>query len=184
MRRRPVSKLQKLESRNPGLRQKVEAMFDEGWPVRDVKYMIQAQYGEHLSLRSVERYKSKYWRSRREAAEQTSNAIGPTARRHQARWASDVILSPGAFSRGGGAVLEFQASLQSGRVRELRGSRVVPGRRPCTTGPRHSATPWQGETKPLGGHGRNRKTLRSRDALIVASGDRERSRISWQNVAY
>jgi hypothetical protein len=41
-------------------------MFAEFWPAAEVKQMLQNQYGERLSLRSLDRYKSKQWQAQRE----------------------------------------------------------------------------------------------------------------------
>ena len=73
MRRRPVSKMQVLAARHPGLREKMHRMFEEFWPTHDVKWMLQTNYGERLSSRPIERYKSQHWRTQRELVE----AIGP-----------------------------------------------------------------------------------------------------------
>jgi hypothetical protein len=67
--------MQVLAVRHPGLREKVDAMFAEFWATRDVKRMIQTQYGERLSRSSVERYKRKHWQARRELVEQVSQAL-------------------------------------------------------------------------------------------------------------
>ncbi|MGD1100917.1 MAG: hypothetical protein ABSA59_02530 [Terriglobia bacterium] len=75
MRRNPVTKLQILEARHPGLCQKVDAMFEDFWRTQDVRHMIQSQYGERLSLSSVERYKRKHWRAQRELVRQASAAL-------------------------------------------------------------------------------------------------------------
>jgi len=76
VRRLPMTKMQKLDARHPGLIAKVNAMFAEFWPTKDVKHMIQAHCGERLSRSTVERYKSKHWRARRELVQQMSQAIG------------------------------------------------------------------------------------------------------------
>jgi len=57
MTRRSVSKIQVLDARHPGLREKMEQMFEESWPASEVKQMLQTNYGEHLSLRSIDRCK-------------------------------------------------------------------------------------------------------------------------------
>ena len=85
MRRRSVTKLQTLEARHPGLNQKVYAMFAEFWPVAEVKQMIRCQYGERISLRSLERYKSRQWRTQREVVRDASEAL--------AQFAADSIVS-------------------------------------------------------------------------------------------
>ena len=66
MRRHATTKIQRLAVRHPGLREKVYAMFAEFWPARAVVRLVQAQYGERLGLRSVERYKSQHWRGQRD----------------------------------------------------------------------------------------------------------------------
>ena len=78
MHRCSPTKLQTLEARHPGLNRKVYAMFAEFWPVAEVKQMIQSQYGERLSLRSLERYKSRQWRTQREVVRQASLALALT----------------------------------------------------------------------------------------------------------
>jgi len=77
MARRSVSKMQVLEVRHPGLREKMRRMFEEFWPTPEVKQMLQTNYGERLSLRSIERYKSLHWQAQRELVEQ----IGPSVHR-------------------------------------------------------------------------------------------------------
>jgi len=81
MRRLPVTKLQKLNARHPGLIEKVNAMFGEVWPTAEVRRMIQAQYGECLSLSSLEKCKSRHWRAQRDLVEQMSESIGSSAHR-------------------------------------------------------------------------------------------------------
>jgi hypothetical protein len=66
--------MQVLAVRHPGLREKMHRMFDEFWPTPEVKQMLQTHYGERLSLRSIERYKSQHWQAQRELVEQ----IGPS----------------------------------------------------------------------------------------------------------
>lgn len=61
--RRP--KLQRLEARHPGLREKVMAMFNGGWPGRAVKELIEAQFGESLSLAAVARSRRAHWKEQR-----------------------------------------------------------------------------------------------------------------------
>jgi hypothetical protein len=77
MARHSVSKMHVLEIRHPGLREKMLRMFEEFWPTPEVKQMLQTHYGEHLSLRSIERYKSRHWQAQRELVEQ----IGPSVNR-------------------------------------------------------------------------------------------------------
>jgi len=75
MHRCSPTKLQTLEARHPGLNRKVYAMFAEFWPVAEVKQMIQSQYGERLSLSSLEKYKRKQWRAQRERIQEMSAAL-------------------------------------------------------------------------------------------------------------
>jgi len=75
MKRHVVTKLQSLGDRHPGLIDKVGAMFEEFWPTQDVRHMIQTQYGERLSSRTVARYKRKYWQAQRERVQQASAAL-------------------------------------------------------------------------------------------------------------
>lgn len=86
MKRHVVTKIQILGARHPGLREKVHAMFGEFWPAQQVKQMIQADYGERLSLRSIERYKQKHWRAQRELIQEMSEVIGSSV--HRAIWLS------------------------------------------------------------------------------------------------
>ena len=74
MHRFAATKLQTLEARHPGLNQRVYAMFAEFWPAAEVGQMIQSQYGERLSLRSLDRYKSKQWQAQREVIQQIREA--------------------------------------------------------------------------------------------------------------
>jgi len=67
--------MQRLESRHPGLCEKVHAMFEEFWPTQAVVQMIRTCYGERLSLRSIERYKQNHWRAQRELVRETSAAL-------------------------------------------------------------------------------------------------------------
>jgi len=75
MRQRPMTKMQVLDARHPGLIEKVDAMFAELWPTADVRQVVQAHYGERLSLSSLEKYKSKHWRARRELVQEMSAAL-------------------------------------------------------------------------------------------------------------
>jgi hypothetical protein len=74
MHRCSATKLQTLEARHPGLNQRVYAMFAECWPAAEVKQTIQTQYGERLSLRSLDRYKSKQWQAQRDVVQQIREA--------------------------------------------------------------------------------------------------------------
>ena len=75
MRRRPMTKLQLLDAWHPGLIEKVDAMFAEFWPPAEVRQIVQAQYGERLSLSYLEKYKREHWRAERELVEQASAAL-------------------------------------------------------------------------------------------------------------
>jgi len=77
MLRTPRTKLQVLEARHADLREKVNAMFNACWPARAVQQLIEAQYGERLGLRSVERYKRSHWQAQHARIEQASEAIEP-----------------------------------------------------------------------------------------------------------
>jgi hypothetical protein len=70
-----------LDAWHPGLIEKMDAMFAEFWPAAEIRQMVQAQYGERLSLSAIEKYKSKHWRARRELVQQMSQAIGASAHR-------------------------------------------------------------------------------------------------------
>ncbi len=61
--RRP--KLQALQSRHADLRERVIAMFNSCWPGRAVKELIEAQFGESLSLAAVARQRRAHWEERR-----------------------------------------------------------------------------------------------------------------------
>ncbi len=61
--RRP--ELQILQARHAGLRESVLAMFNACWPGRAVKELIEAQFGESLSLAAVERYRRRHWEGQR-----------------------------------------------------------------------------------------------------------------------
>ena len=67
------TKLQVLEARHAGLREKVTAMFNTGWSALDVQQLLRVQYGARLGLRSVERYKRRHWQAQIALAE---DAIG------------------------------------------------------------------------------------------------------------
>ena len=76
-----ITKIERFSSRHPGLREKVHAMFAEFWPPQAVRQMIQTQYGECLSLRSIARYKQQHWLAQRELGQVTSEAIESSAHR-------------------------------------------------------------------------------------------------------
>jgi hypothetical protein len=61
--RRP--KLQILQARHAGLREHVIAMFNTCWPGPAVKELIEAQFGETLSLATVERSRRRHWEGQR-----------------------------------------------------------------------------------------------------------------------
>jgi hypothetical protein len=61
--RRP--KLKILQSRHAGLRERVMAMFNACWPGAAVKELIEVQFGESLSLATVERYRRLHWEEQR-----------------------------------------------------------------------------------------------------------------------
>lgn len=50
-------------------------MFEEFWPTSMIKQVINVQCGEHLSVRSIERYKQQHWQARRELVAQSSAAL-------------------------------------------------------------------------------------------------------------
>jgi len=81
MLRRPVSKLLTLDCRHPGLRQKVYAMFDDLWTTRDVRQMLHAQFGEHVSLSCLEKYKARHRQEQRQMALEMSQRVGPASDR-------------------------------------------------------------------------------------------------------
>jgi hypothetical protein len=55
--------------------EKVHTMFAELTATAQVRHMIQAQYGERLSLTTLERYKSKQWRAQRELVQEMGAAL-------------------------------------------------------------------------------------------------------------
>jgi len=69
------TKLQVLEARHAGLREKVQTMFNTGWSALDVQQLLAVQYGTRLGLRSVERYKRRHWRAQNERVQQAGAAI-------------------------------------------------------------------------------------------------------------
>ena len=72
---RPVSKLQVLNFRHPGLMEKLDAMFEEFWTAGEVRQLLHTHYGERLSLSYLEKYRAKHWRARRELAAQAGGAL-------------------------------------------------------------------------------------------------------------
>jgi len=75
VKRHLITKIEKLDARHPGLIDKVHASFAEFWPTADVRRMVQAHYGERLSMSTLEKYKRKQWRAGRELAQQASAAL-------------------------------------------------------------------------------------------------------------
>ena len=75
MRRLPVSKMRKLDALHPGLIDKVDAMFAEFWPTAEIRQVVQAHYGERLSLSCLAKHKSRHWRAQRELVEQARAAL-------------------------------------------------------------------------------------------------------------
>ena len=69
------TKLQVLEARHAGLREKVQTAFNTGWPALAVQQLIEAQYGAHLGLSSVERYKRRHWQAQIALAEDVIGAL-------------------------------------------------------------------------------------------------------------
>ena len=74
MRRPALNKLQVLEARHAGLREKVHAMFNDCWSPRAVQQLIEAEYGARLGLRSVERYKQSHWQQQHALIQQANAA--------------------------------------------------------------------------------------------------------------
>ncbi len=68
------SKIQILEARHPGLRLKVDAMFEAFATVRAVSAMIEAHYGERLSHTSLWTYKRRSWRPQRDRIQERNVA--------------------------------------------------------------------------------------------------------------
>jgi hypothetical protein len=90
--RRPVSKLLTLERRHPGLQQKIDAMLDEFWTIRQVRQMLSAQYGEQISTSCLEKYKARHRAEQRRLVEEMAGLIeavadreiGPSSHQHAA----------------------------------------------------------------------------------------------------
>jgi len=64
-----------LDAWHPGLIEKMDAMFAEFWPAAEIRQMVQAHYGERLSLSAIEKYRSKQWRAKRDLVQQASAAL-------------------------------------------------------------------------------------------------------------
>jgi hypothetical protein len=60
-----VSKVHVLDTRHPGLIQKVDAMFDAFASIQAVEAMIRGEYGERISHTTVWKYKRQSWSVRR-----------------------------------------------------------------------------------------------------------------------
>ena len=60
-----VSKVNVLDTRHPGLVQKVDAMFEAFATIEAVKAMILAEYGERISHTTVWKYKRQFWNVQR-----------------------------------------------------------------------------------------------------------------------
>ncbi len=61
-----VSKVLVLDTRHPGLVQKVDAMFEAFASIRAVEAMIRAEYSERISHTTIWNYKRQSWNVRRE----------------------------------------------------------------------------------------------------------------------
>ena len=75
MKRHVNTKIAALDSRHPGLCDKLHGMFEEAWPMAQVRHMIAASYGESLSLRSLARYKKDHWEAQRELVRAMNAAL-------------------------------------------------------------------------------------------------------------
>ena len=60
-----ASKMLALDTRHPGLIQKVDAMFEAFATIKAVKATILAEYGERLSHSTIWKYKKQSWNMRR-----------------------------------------------------------------------------------------------------------------------
>jgi uncharacterized protein (DUF58 family) len=60
-----VSKVLVLDTRHPGLIQKVEAMFEAFVSIAAVTAMIRSEYGERISYTTIRKYKRQFWSVRR-----------------------------------------------------------------------------------------------------------------------
>jgi hypothetical protein len=69
------TKLRCLEGRHRGINEKVHAMFEQFWPVAQIKDEIESEYGERLSTRSIERYRQNHWKAQRELVKQSAAAL-------------------------------------------------------------------------------------------------------------
>jgi hypothetical protein len=67
-------KIEILESRHPGLRQKVNAMFEAFATVRAVGAMIEAEYGERIGRTAIGIYKRRFWRKERDRIQEMNAA--------------------------------------------------------------------------------------------------------------
>ena len=61
-----VSKVLALETRHPGLIQKVDAMFEAFATIKAVEGMIRAEYGERIGHSTICNYKRRFWTVRRD----------------------------------------------------------------------------------------------------------------------
>ena len=74
--RRPMrTKLQILDVRHPGMRQKVHTMFEGFWATREIRRLILTQYGETFGSSTLDRYRRKHWQAQRELVAQMSQAL-------------------------------------------------------------------------------------------------------------
>jgi len=70
-----VSKVQALDTRHPGLVQKVDAMFEAFKSIDAVSAMIRGEYGERISHTTVWKYKKHIWNVRRDRAQAATVAM-------------------------------------------------------------------------------------------------------------
>jgi hypothetical protein len=66
MSRPGTSKVLALETRHPGLVEKVNAMFDHFATIKAVEAMIKADYGEHIGHSTICNYRKRIWMVQRD----------------------------------------------------------------------------------------------------------------------
>jgi hypothetical protein len=76
MRRPTRTKLQILDVRHPGLSQKVHTMFEGFWGTRDIRHLIQAQYGESFGRSTLDNYRRKHWQAQRALVQEMIGSSG------------------------------------------------------------------------------------------------------------
>ena len=70
-----TSKMHVLDTRHPGLIQKVDAMFEAFKTIQAVEAMIRGEYGERISHTTVWNYKRQSWNVRRKRDQEARAAM-------------------------------------------------------------------------------------------------------------